>query len=64
MSVAQQRAVVAQANTGGSVQARCQALVLPRSSFLVPALRGVYNLELIHLLDGGPIRTYCSTGPP
>ncbi|RZK32609.1 MAG: hypothetical protein EOO63_00830 [Hymenobacter sp.] len=46
MSVAQQRALVAQANPASSVQTRCQALGLSRSSFYYPPCGEIaYNLE-------------------
>ena len=52
MPVAQQRALVAQADPGSSVQARCQALGLARSSFYYqPCGESAYNLELMRLLD-------------
>ena len=52
MSVAQQRALVAQPDPGNSVQARCQALGLSRSSFYYqPCGESGYNLELVRLLD-------------
>jgi len=52
MSVAQQRALVAQPDPGSSVQARCQALGLARSSFYYqPCGESAYNLELMRLLD-------------
>lgn len=51
MSVTQQRALVA-ATAGSSVQARCQALGLARSSFYYqPCGESAYNLELMRLLD-------------
>ena len=51
MCVAQQRALV-QASGEGSVQARCQALGLARSSFYYqPCGESAYNLELMRLLD-------------
>ena len=52
MSVAQQRALVAQPDPDSSVQARCQALGLSRSSFYdQPCGESAYNLELMRLLD-------------
>ena len=52
MSVAQQSTVVAQADPASSVQARCQALGLSRSSFYYqPYGESAYNLELMRLLD-------------
>ena len=52
MSVAQQSTVVAQADPGSSVLARCQALGLLRSSFYYqPCGESAYNLELMRLLD-------------
>ena len=53
MSTAQQRALVhAPEPTGGSVQARCQALELARSSFYYqPRGDSARNLELMRLLD-------------
>ena len=52
MSVAQQRALVSQANPASSVRARCQALGLARSSFYYqPRGESTYNLELMRLLD-------------
>lgn len=52
MSVVQQRALVAQPAPGSSVQARCQALGLSRSSFYSqPCGESAYNLELMRLLD-------------
>ena len=52
MSVAQQRALVSQADPASSVQARCQALGLARSSFYYqPCGESAYNLELMRLLD-------------
>ena len=54
MSVAQQRALVAQAAPGPnrSVQARCQALGRARSSFYYqPCGESAYNLDLMRLLD-------------
>ncbi|MGI4734887.1 MAG: hypothetical protein ACRYG7_06870 [Janthinobacterium lividum] len=52
MSVAQQRALVAQADSTSSVQARCQALGLSRSSFYYqPCGESAYNLTLMRLLD-------------
>ena len=52
MSVAHQRALVAQVDLGSSVQARCQALGLSRSSFYYqPCGESAYNLELMRLLD-------------
>ena len=52
MSVAQQRALVAQPYPDSSVQARCQALGLSRSSFYdQPCGESAYNLGLMRLLD-------------
>ena len=51
MLVAQRRALV-QASGKGSVQARCQALGLPRSSFhYQPCRESAQNLFLMRLLD-------------
>ncbi len=51
MCVARQRALV-QASGKGSVQARCQALGLARSSFYYqPCGESAYNLALMRLLD-------------
>ena len=51
MCVAQQRAVV-QASSEGSVQTRCQALGLARSSYYYqPRGESALNLELMRLLD-------------
>ena len=51
MPVAQQRALV-QASGEGSVQARCQALGLARSSFYYqPRGESAQNLFLMRLLD-------------
>ena len=48
----QQRALVAQAAPTNSVQARCQALGLSRSSFYYQPCGGnAYNLHLMRLLD-------------
>ena len=48
----QQRALVAQADPTNSVQARCQALGLSRSSFYYqPCGESAYNLHLMRLLD-------------
>ena len=52
MSIAHQRALVAQFDNGNSVQARCQALGLARSSFYYqPCGESAYNLALMRLLD-------------
>ena len=52
MSVAQQRALVAQPDPTRPVQARCQALGLSRSSFYYqPCGESAYNLHLMRLLD-------------
>jgi putative transposase len=52
MSVVQQRTLVVQGDGGHSVQARCQALGLSRSSFYYqPCGESAYNLHLMRLLD-------------
>ena len=52
MSVAQQRVLVTQADPTSSVQARCQALGLSRSSFYYqPCGESAYNLALMRRLD-------------
>jgi putative transposase len=52
MSVAQQRALVAQTGSGSLVQTRCQALDLSRSSlYSQPCGKSAYNQELMRLLD-------------
>ena len=52
MSIAQQRALVAQADPGSFVQERCQVLGLSRSSFYdQPCGESAYNLHLMRLLD-------------
>ena len=52
MPLTQQRALVVQADPTSSVQARCQALGLSRSSFYYqPCGESTYNLELMRLLD-------------
>ncbi|OGX83514.1 DDE-type integrase/transposase/recombinase [Hymenobacter glacialis] len=52
MSVVQQRGLVAHADPASSVQTRCQALGLARSSFYYqPCGESAYNLELMRLLD-------------
>ena len=50
MSIAQQRAAVAQPALGTSVQARCQALGLARSSFYYrPCGESAQNLHLMQI---------------
>ncbi|RZK29294.1 MAG: hypothetical protein EOO63_09365 [Hymenobacter sp.] len=52
MSVAQQRALVNQADPTSSVHARCQALGRSRSSFYYqPCGESAYNLDLMRLLN-------------
>ena len=51
MSIAQQRALVAQPDPTSSVQARCQSLGLARSSFYCrPCGESAHNLDLMRLL--------------
>ena len=52
MSIAQQRALVAQPDPTSSVQARCQSFGLARSSFdYWPCGESAHKLDLMRLLD-------------